>query len=100
MAIWVIAVVGRDASETDPCRICGVLQSSSHAPGFTHHPRSGRAASPIRPNVIFGRDRARDPLKRNDTSLWGAPGGVEDQVGAGIFLFAIAEQRLQVVERL
>ena len=62
----------RGASEADHFRLCGLLQSSSHALSFTERcthktgcptvrknhwrPRPDRAASPICPDMIFGRD--------------------------------------------
>ena len=64
----------RGAPAANSFRLCGVLQSSAYAPGITercafssnsptigHHCRHsdlGRAASPIRPDMIFGKDKS------------------------------------------
>jgi|GEM_PF-6321517 len=63
----------RDASAANPFRLCGVLQSSAHALGITErcalasssptlrrycrHSDPGWTAPPIRPDMIFGKDR-------------------------------------------
>ena len=64
----------RDAPAANSFRLCGVLQSSAHALGITErcalassgptiwrhcrHSDLGGAAPPIRPDMIFGKDRA------------------------------------------
>jgi hypothetical protein len=64
----------RGAPAANSFRLCGVLQSSAHALGITkrctlasrrptvwchcRYSHLGRAASPIRPDIIFGKDRS------------------------------------------
>ena len=64
----------RDAPAPNSLRLCGVLQSSAHALGITErcalasssltirrhcrHSDLGWTASPIRPDIIFGKDRS------------------------------------------
>jgi hypothetical protein len=69
----------RGAPAASSFRLCGVLQSGAHALGITErcalasssptiwrhwrHSDLGRAASPIRPDMIFGKDRLAWPLQ-------------------------------------
>jgi len=69
------ADIRRAAPAASSCFVCGVLQSGAHALGITercalassspavwchcHHSDLGRAASSIRSDMIFGKDRLR-----------------------------------------
>ena len=68
----------RGAPAASSFRLCGVLQSSAHPLGIRercafassgptiwrhcHHSHPGWTAPPIRPDMIFGKDRANNPL--------------------------------------